>query len=137
MKKDQVIFHQINKDKEIVSDESSLSVYTFKGHEDFLGDEDFPMLDLDDAEEAFVSADAHAIKTVVGIRTRYFVKRGKHGKLFNPIGLYSEGSQYKRERHAGKPAWEIRETTKKIFTYYIKFLRSKNVAWLHNAEREV
>ncbi len=137
MKRDQVVFHQINPDRTEPANESIFKVFTFKGKEDFLDEDKYPMLDLEDTQKAFESPDAHAIKQVVGNRTRYFVKRGKAGRLFNPIGLYSEGSQYSRTRHAAKPNWEIKETTEKIFIYYIKFLRSKNSAWLNNAEREV
>jgi hypothetical protein len=39
-------------------------------------------------------------------------------------------------RHAGRPEWEFKETTKQVFDKYINFLKTKNVAWLNNAERD-
>ncbi len=134
-------FHTIKKDKETDIDERSVEIYTFKGSEDFLNRERFPLLyhpEPEDGKEVdiFTLWNAYAIKVNTGTRIRYYVKRGKYGKLFNPIGLYSEGSQRKQHRHAGKPAWEFKEATERVFTLYAKFLRSKNASWLNNAERE-
>lgn len=133
-------FHQIKKDEgeeANVVDERSVEIFTFKGTEDYLDVDSYPMLDPEEDVDVFSLPDAYAVRVNNGTRIRYYVKRGKYGKLFNPIGMYSEGQQRKQFRHAGKPAWEFKEATKKVFTYYIKFLRSKNPAWLHNAEREV
>jgi hypothetical protein len=136
-------FHTIQQDKEETLDERSVELFTFKGQEDYLDGDKYPMMDLPDLDEKgkevdlFTLPDAYAIRVNTGSRVRYYVKKGKYGKLFNPIGLYSEGMQRKQLRHAGKPAWEFKETTEKVFTYYIKFLRSRNAAWLNNAEREV
>jgi hypothetical protein len=134
-------YFQIKNDdaNDTVRDQAT-EVFTFKGTEDYLNAEEYPMVDinaLDEGTDIFALPDAYAIRVDTGTRIRYYVKRGKYGKLFNPIGLYSEGTQRKQHRHAGKPAWEFKEATQKVFTYYIKFLRSRNAAWLNNAEREV
>jgi len=50
--------------------------------------------------------------------------------------MYSEGMAKKQLRHAGRPEWEFKETNEQVFTKYIKFLKTKNTAWLNNAERE-
>jgi hypothetical protein len=50
--------------------------------------------------------------------------------------MYSEGTAKKQMRHAGKPEWEFKETNEVVFNKYINFLRTKNIAWLNNAERE-
>ena len=131
-------FHTIKQDnKEGQLQERSVEIFTFKGSEDYLDADQYPMLDIEEDVDAFTLADAYAIRINSGSRIRHYVKRGKYGKLFNPIGMYSEGTERKQHRHAGKPAWEFKETSEKIFNYYIKFLRSKNAAWLNNAEREV
>lgn len=130
---------QIRKKKNVVS-EDTVEVYTFFGKHDYEDDEGYPMLDFEeeiDLEQIFEDPEAYAVKTNLHGVTRYYVKRGKHGHLFNPIGMYSEGTQHKQLRHAGKPLWELKKTSKKIFDYYINFLKTKNPAWLNNAEREV
>jgi hypothetical protein len=65
----------------------------------------------------------------------YWVLRGPNGKLFNPYGLYEETEIIKRRTAAQKP-FVMRETTEKMFRHYLQFLKSKNPAWLINAERE-
>jgi len=114
-----------------------VSVYTFMGEEDRLDKQGFPILDLEYDDNVFEEPDAYAVKLVKGRKTNYYVKRGKYGKLFNPIGMYSEGRKNSQMRHAGRPEWRLEPTNEKIFTYYIQFLKSKNAAWLNNAEREI
>ena len=128
----------INKDKE--PDELPLvHVYTFSGEQDFFDDDGFPMIDLgeDFDDDFFQEEDAYAIKISKGRKINYYVKRGKYGKLFNPIGMYSEGRKGQQMRHAGRPEWRFEPTNEKIFNYYINFLKTKNSAWLNNAEREI
>ncbi len=112
-------------------------VYTFSNNYDYEDDDGFPLLDTDESQDIFKLPDAYAIKITRGAKTTYYVKRGKYGKLFNPIGMYSEGTEHRQMRHAGKPEWEFKSTNSKVFNYYINFLKTKNAAWLNNAEREV
>lgn len=67
----------------------------------------------------------------------YFLKVGLYGKVFNPIGLYSEGKENKFLSKIGKNEYNFTKVNKKIFDMYINFLRTKNLAWLNNAEREM
>ena len=121
----------INQDKEENND-SSTEVFTIYGKQEFQDSEGFPRLEESNEDHA----DAYAKKIVVGRRTKYYVKRGRYGRLYNPIGLYSEGTARKQMRHAGHPEWQFKETTKQVFDKYINFLKTKNVAWLNNAERD-
>lgn len=67
--------------------------------------------------------------------TRYFVKIGAYGKLYNPIGMYSEGKDKKFLSKIGKNQFEFKQVNMKVFDLYVEFLRSRNVAWLNNAQR--
>lgn len=127
---------KINNDKpDNVS--TKVEVYTFSGEEDFVSDEGYPLLDLEYDDNVFEDPDAYAVKIIKGHKVNYYVKRGKYGKLFNPIGMYSEGRKNNQMRHAGRPEWRLEPTSEKIFSYYIQFLKTKNAAWLNNAEREI
>ena len=121
----------INQNKEENND-SSTEVFTIYGKQEFQDSKGFPRLEESNEDHA----DAYAKKIAVGRRTKYYVKRGRYGRLYNPIGLYSEGTARKQMRHAGRPEWEFKETTKQVFDKYINFLKTKNVAWLNNAERD-
>ncbi len=127
---------KINKQREDETMPDS-QVYTFLGEHDLIDNNGYPILDLSYDEDIFENPDAYAIKIIKGEKTNYYVKRGKYGKLFNPIGMYSEGRKKQQMRHAGRPEWRLETTNEKIFTYYINFLKTKNLAWLNNAEREV
>jgi len=67
----------------------------------------------------------------------YFIKIGLYGKIFNPIGLYSEGKENKFLSKIGKSEYNFTKVNQKIFDMYLNFLRTKNLAWLNNAEREL
>jgi hypothetical protein len=68
---------------------------------------------------------------------QYFIKIGTYGKIFNPIGLYTEGKQNKFLSKVGKNEFVFKRVNNKVFGMYLNFLRTKNLAWLHNAEREL
>ena len=125
----------INKEKE--SHKEIMYAYTFSGEEDLKDELGYPMVDIKKVKDVFTDYKVFALKVVIGNSIKYFVKRGKFGKLFNPIGLYSEGTARKYNNHAGKPEWTLQQTNKKVFDFYINFLKTKNPAWIINADREV
>jgi hypothetical protein len=113
------------------------TVYTVAGKEDYLEEESgLPCLDVD-PEEAKNNPYAHAMKLAGSAGPRFFVKQGVYGKLFNPLGLFSEGRESQKIRHAGRPEWQLKEVTEKVFNFYVNFLRTKNLSYIHNAEREL
>ena len=113
------------------------TVYTVIGREDYIEEESgLPCLSVHPAD-ARDNPHAHAMKIEGESGVRFFVKQGAYGKLFNPLGLFSEGNESKRVRHAGRLAWRLREVTEKVFNFYVNFLRTKNLSYINNAEREL
>ena len=53
------------------------------------------------------------------------------------MGMFAEGKANKFVAKLGKKEFEFKEVNYKIFEMYIKFLSTKNIAWLNNAEREL
>lgn len=104
--------------------------YTLIGQHTTIDNEGFPTVDNEDQS-------AFAKKITTHNKSRYFIKVGVHGKIYNPIGLYSEGTSNKFLARAGKKAWDFKEVNSKVFDMYINFLRTKNIAWLTNAQREI
>lgn len=68
---------------------------------------------------------------------KYFVKVGVDGQIFNPWGMFSEGTQKRYAKTLGKPQWAFTDVSEKCFTFYTNFLQSRNKAWLNNAERSL
>jgi len=81
--------------------------------------------------------EALAKKVSTNGNSKFYIKIGPHGKIYNPIGLYSENQANKFFARAGKNVWEFRQVNSKVFDLYVSFLRTKNIAWLNNAEREL
>ncbi len=104
--------------------------YTVFGQHEYLDNKNFPRL-----EDG--TGDVLAKSVTLGSNTRYFLKLGSHGKIYNPIGMYSEGTSNKFLSKIGKKAWEFKSVSPRVFELYTNFLKTKNIAWLRNAEREM
>jgi len=119
---------QINKNKTDL--DKTTSYYTLIGDHDTLDKNDQPIANSE-------SKKVLAKKVEYENRTKYYIKVGTYGKIYNPIGLYSEGHANKFLSKIGKKAFEFQEVNPKAFDFYLSFLRTKNLAWLNNAEREM
>lgn len=103
--------------------------YCLLGQHDNLDNEGYPIASSKDEALAFTK--------VVGSETQYFLKVGLYGKVYNPMGLYSEGKSNKFVAKIGKNEYNFTRVNQKVFDMYLNFLKSKNLAWLNNAEREM
>lgn len=112
------------------SDGKIYHYYTIVGKQESFDDENNPILNGDTPEVL-------AKKTVSDTKTRYFIKIGPYGKIFNPIGLFSEGRSNRFLRQSGKPEWQFKEVNSRVFDLYLSFLRTKNIAHINLAEREM
>lgn len=99
-----------------------------------LGDHDF--IDEDNNPRIKKSLNKTLAKSIESNGTiKYLIKIGQYGQIYNPMGMYSEGQNNKFLAKIGRNAWEFKEVNQQIFDMYINFLRTKNLAWLNNAER--
>ena len=105
--------------------------YTPLGDHDYLDDNNKPRANQENNKVV-----AKAI-TTDNKPTRYYVKVGAYGKIYNPIGLFSEGKNTKFLSKIGKNEFEFKEVNLKVFDLYTNFLATRNTAWLNNAEREL
>lgn len=112
-------------------DTYSYTYYTLFGQHESLDQDGNPL--TTDAKKGY----AYARTNNTNNTDNYFLKVGLYGKVFNPIGLYSEGKENKFLSKIGKNEYNFTKVNKKIFDMYINFLRTKNLAWLNNAEREM
>ena len=71
------------------------------------------------------------------IYQKFFIKAGgRQGGLYNPWGVYTEGTEHLEAKTKGKSMWSFISVDRSIFIKYCRFLKTRNLAWLHNAERE-
>lgn len=113
---------------QILLNNQSIFYTTIEQHTD-LDNEGFPLTDNEENSCAKLHKNQN--------RNRYFIKIDTYGKPYNPIGMYSENQINKFSSKAGKKIYTFKETNEKAFNHYINFLKTKNLAWLRNAEREM
>jgi hypothetical protein len=115
--------------KNIEPDNVDYQYYTVFGSHTDLDDQGNPLCDEKDQSLAYIKNNNDS--------KQYYIKIGTYGKIFNPIGLYSEGKQNKFLSKVGKNEYSFTKVNSKVFDMYLNFLRTKNIAWLTNAEREL
>jgi hypothetical protein len=104
--------------------------YCIFGEHDFIDDQNNPRMNKESPKTLAKYIDGE-------ISSRYFIKVGTHGRIYNPIGMYSEGNESRFLAKIGKNEWSFKSVNKDIFDKYVNFLRTKNIAWLNNAERDM
>lgn len=68
---------------------------------------------------------------------RYSIRITNAGKLYNPISIYGEEKQSTFLDRVCKTEPKFRDVNLKAFNLYLNFLNTKNLSYLHNAEREL
>lgn len=67
---------------------------------------------------------------------KQYIKININGNIFNPLSLYGDKTSNFLDSVC-KSGSKFREVNQKVFDMYISFLKTKNISWLHNAEREM
>jgi hypothetical protein len=120
---------KINKSKIEDSASSEYKYYTIFGSHSSLDENGNPV--IENKKNSFAYS-----RLLAGEQT-FYLKIGMYGKIFNPMGLYSEGKQNKFLSKIGREEYTFKKVSQKVFDLYLNFLRTKNTAWLNNAEREL
>lgn len=106
------------------------SFYTTADHSAFTDGEGYCRTESENNQAVY----AKKIKRDDGT-IKYLVKTDTRGKLFNPLSIYG---QEKTTNFLDKTCRDtkFKSVNFRTFEMYIKFLTTKNLSWLHNAERE-
>lgn len=92
-------------------------------------------------DEVFAKSISSITKEGIDLE-QFLVKKGRTGPdashLLNPNSIWAaEGQERAFDRRSGRKTFEFAIVTKDCFNLYIKFLQTKNPAYLRNAEREI
>jgi hypothetical protein len=68
--------------------------------------------------------------------TKYLIRFNKDGKMYNPASMYDDKKNTFFLDNITRSSKEFKEVSYRVFDMYVKFLKTKNTAWLSNAERE-
>jgi hypothetical protein len=103
--------------------------YTILGEQEFIDDNKLP--------RTYSETKALAKTTTINGETKYFAKVNSYGKLYNPMGIFSEGKSQKFLSRIGRNEYNFKRVTLRTFELYTSFLKSRNMAWINQAEREM
>ena len=105
--------------------------YTLMGMEDFIDKNNNPRLNEPDNENVFAKKTVRSDGSV-----RYSARLSKEGKMLNPVSIYGQEINSNFLDRVCRSSGKFKDLNYKAFDMYINFLKTKNAAWLHNAERE-
>jgi hypothetical protein len=120
-------------DKNISEQETRIENYfTLSGNEDFKDSDLNPCLKKDGPSVCAKKITINSNKVI-----RYFIRLDQRGKIYNPLSVYEDNQQNKFVNKICKEGNKFKDVNGKIFGLYLTYLRTKNLAWLNNAEREM
>lgn len=109
---------------------STNEFYSVIGSEDFIDSNNNPRLNSEDDAKVVAKKIYREDGSI-----RYSIKYD-NGKFVNPISIYGSKQDNSFLDRICKSNDKFRDVNLKVFNMYLKFLRTKNTAWLNNAERE-
>lgn len=79
---------------------------------------------------------AKKLKRINGT-TKYLIKLSEDRKLYNPISIYGSEKNKNFLESISRNQNLFKEVNNMTFNLYLRFLRTKNIAYLNQAEREI
>lgn len=116
--------------KRDVTETSNTEFFTIYGEEEFLVD-GYPQRKHDDT-----LVYAKKIQKRDGMY-KYMIKLSNNGKLYNPVAIVGEEKRSTFLDKICRSNDKFKIVNEKAFNWYVEFLKSKNLAWFYNAEREI
>lgn len=117
--------------------------YCLIGNEDFLDNEGFPRKNSDNenvvAKIIYSKKSKHFADSQKSFG-RYYIKLDPNSKIFNPKKILSsvqERNSLDFINNICKTDWSFKEVTPQIFQKYIMFLKTKNISWIKDAQRDI
>jgi len=123
------IFNPLNDQEQIPEEKNEL--YSAMGSHDYLDDQNYPRISKENDKRIL----AKKIRREDG-STKYSIKLTNNGKMENPLSMYGVEKDTTFLDRVCRSNDRFKEVNFKVFDLYINFLKTKNIAWLHNAERE-
>lgn len=123
--------------------DSTEQLYCLIGKEDFIDEEGYPRLNDSESDNVVAkSIQNKKGKNIVSSQNycTYFLRISPNLKLYNPINRLSpvkDKRQYNFIDSVCKEKWMFKEVNKQTFDKYLTFLKTKNISWLKDAEREL
>lgn len=110
--------------------EPAVEYYTVSGEEDFFDDNQMPRL-TDNSDKVYAKKTVRDNGTI-----RYSVKLSLSNKLYDPTSQQESNKTKSFLDSTVRNENRFKNVSPNVFSMYTAFLKTKNTAWLHNAQRE-
>lgn len=117
--------------------------YCLLGSEDFLDDNGFPRCEKEtenvSAKEVYSKKPKHFTDSEKSY-ARFYIKLDPNSKVFNPkkiLSFVQDKDSLNFINNICKTEWTFKEVTPQIFQKYITFLKTQNLSWLKDAQRDL
>jgi hypothetical protein len=116
--------------------------YTKKGEESFVDEDKNFRLSTESAQVYAKAIRKRLSKNFAGNKNlayAYYIKSDPSKNLFNPMDLHTIEPKVKKSfiNKVCKTELVFTEVTESIFNKYLTFLRTENIKWLQDAQREI
>ena len=117
--------------------------YCLLGYEDYLDSNGYPRTTSENenvvAKVVFSKKTKHFVDSHKSYG-RYYIKLDTNSKVFNPKQILSsvkDKDSLNFINNICKQEWSFKEVTPQIFQKYITFLKTQNLSWLKDAQRDL
>lgn len=116
--------------------------YTKKGEESFIDDDENFRLSIDSPKVYAKAIRKRLSKNFAGNKNlayAFYIKADPSRNLYNPMDLHTIEPKLKKSfiNKVCKTELGFTEVTESIFNKYLTFLRTGNIKWLQDAQREI
>jgi len=122
--------HIFNIDREKAKIEPITEYYTIIGDQDYIDEDNNPRLEKD--------TEKTLAKKIIGEnnKAKFLIKMNSDGKFHNPTNIHSKQKLTSGFLDKKCKSPKFKNVTFSVFNMYMKFLKTKNLSWLYNADRE-
>ena len=122
--------------------EPELKLYTRKGEENFIDEDNNFRLSTESPQVYAKAIRKRLSKNFAGNKNlayAYYIKTDPNRNLYNPMDLHTIEPKVKKSfiNKICKTELVYTEVTENIFNKYLTFLRTENIKWLQDAQREI
>ena len=126
---DSFIFNPLNDAEQLALEKNEF--YSSMGSQDYLDDQNYPRISKENDKRILAKKITREDGSI-----KYSIKLTNNGKMQNPLSMYGVEKDNTFLDRVCRSNDKFKEVNYKVFDLYINFLKTKNIAWLHNAERE-
>lgn len=116
---------------EISIDSNQEQYYGIMGSHDFIDEHGDPRVKKADDSRVLAQKTIRDDGSI-----KYRIKFNRDNKMENPLSIYGQQKDSTFLDRVCRSNNRFKEVNPKVFGIYLNFLKTKNVSWLHNAERE-